>query len=86
MLPDNLGYLFDTALALTPSKPAVFQGDAVLTYAELDGRANRVANALAGLGVTAGDRVALLFNNDFRFPAQLRANMPERARGRAERC
>ena len=67
MLPDNLGYLFDTALALTPSKPAVFQGDTVLTFAELDARSNRVANALAALGVTAGDRVALLFNNDFRF-------------------
>ena len=67
MLPDNLGYLFDTACALTPSKPAVFQGDTVLTYAELDARANRVANALAALGVTAGNRVALLFNNDFRF-------------------
>ena len=67
MLPDNLGYIFDTALALTPSKPAVFQGDTVLTYAELDARANRMANALAALGVGAGDRVALLFNNDFRF-------------------
>src|SRR4029434_1377508 len=67
MLPDNLGYLFDTACALTPSKPAVFQGDTVLTYAELDGRANRVANALAALGVTARNRVSLLFNNDVRF-------------------
>jgi non-ribosomal peptide synthetase component F len=67
MLPDNLGYIFDTALALTPSKAAVFQGETVLTYAELDARSNRMANALAGLGVTAGDRVALLFNNDFRF-------------------
>src|SRR6185436_19293768 len=67
VLPDNLGYLFDAACALTPSKPAVFQGDTVLTYADLDGRVNRVANALAALGVTAGDRVALLFNNDCRF-------------------
>ena len=67
MLPDNLGYLFDSALALTPSEPAVFQGDTVLTFAELDARSNRMANVLAGLGVGAGDRVALLFNNDFRF-------------------
>ena len=67
MLPDNLGYLFDSALALTPSKAAVFQGDTVLTFAELDARANRMANVLAGLGVGAGDGVALLFNNDFRF-------------------
>jgi acyl-CoA synthetase (AMP-forming)/AMP-acid ligase II len=67
VLPDNLGYLFDTALALTPSKPAVYQGDTVLTFAELDARSNRMANALVALGVGAGDRVALLFNNDFRF-------------------
>jgi long-chain acyl-CoA synthetase len=67
VLPDNLGYLFDTALALTPSKPAVYQGDTVLSFAELDARSNRMANALAALGVNAGDRVALLFNNDFRF-------------------
>ena len=67
MLPDNLGYLFDTALALTPSRPAAFQGDTVLTFAELDARSNRMANALAALGVDAGDRVALLFNNDYRF-------------------
>jgi acyl-CoA synthetase (AMP-forming)/AMP-acid ligase II len=67
VLPDNLGYLFDGALALTPSKAAVLQGDTVLTFAELDARANRMANVLAGLGVGAGDRVALLFNNDFRF-------------------
>ena len=45
MLPDNLGYLFDTQLALAPSKPAVFQGDTVLTFAELDARANRMAVA-----------------------------------------
>jgi len=67
VLPDNLGYLFDTALTLAPSVPAIFQGETVLTYADLDARSNRLANALAGVGVTAGDRVALLFNNDFRF-------------------
>jgi len=67
VLPDNLGYLFDTALALMPSAPAVFQGETVLTYADLDARSNRLANALASVGVTAGDRVTLLFNNDFRF-------------------
>jgi acyl-CoA synthetase (AMP-forming)/AMP-acid ligase II len=67
VLPDNLGYLFDTALALTPSASAIFQGETILTYADLDARSNRLANALASVGVTAGDRVALLFNNDFRF-------------------
>lgn len=67
MLPDNLGHLFHVPLTLTPDQPAVFQGDMVLTYAELDARCNRMANALEALGVRAGDRVALMFGNDFRF-------------------
>ncbi|HEY7517264.1 MAG TPA: AMP-binding protein [Methylomirabilota bacterium] len=67
MLPDNLGHLFDDALRLTPSKEAVFQGDRALTFEELDARTNRVANALTELGVGAGDRVGLMFANDFRF-------------------
>jgi acyl-CoA synthetase (AMP-forming)/AMP-acid ligase II len=46
VLPDNLGYLLDSALAPTPSKPAVYQVETVLTYAELDARANRMADAL----------------------------------------
>ncbi len=67
MLPDNLGYIFDAALKLTPNEPAVLQGDTTLTFAELDGRCNRMANALASLGVKAGDRLALMFTNDHRF-------------------
>src|SRR5688572_14589694 len=67
MLPDNLGYLFESALVLTPSAPAVFQDETILTFADLDARANRVANALAGLGVGLEDRIALAFNNDWRF-------------------
>jgi long-chain acyl-CoA synthetase len=67
MLPDNLGHLFDDALKLTPDKEAVFQGDHVLTFAELDARINRAANALAGLGVGVGHRVGLTFANDVRF-------------------
>jgi long-chain acyl-CoA synthetase len=67
MLPDNLGYLFDDALRLAPSKEALFQGDRVLTFAELDARVNRAANALAALGVGPGDRVGLMFSNDVSF-------------------
>jgi long-chain acyl-CoA synthetase len=75
MLPDNLGHLFDTALRLTPDRPAVLQDDTVLTFADLDGRCNRLANALRALGVGAGDRVALMFSNDFRFLESLFAPM-----------
>ena len=75
MLPDNLGHLFDDALRLTPSREAVFQGDRVLTFEELDARANRAANALAELGVGVGDRVGLMFSNDFRFLESLFGSM-----------
>ncbi len=54
MLPDNLGYLFDTALAISPSNPAVFQGETVLTYADLDARSNR-----CGSGFWGGQRPSL---------------------------
>lgn len=67
MLPDNLGYVFDAPLRLAPDSPALFQDDVRLTYAELDARCNRLTTGLARLGVGAGDRVALMFSNDFRF-------------------
>jgi len=67
MLPRTLGHVFDVPLRLTPSAVAVIQGDTTLTYRALDAWCNRVANALAGLGVRAGTRVALMFSNDWRF-------------------
>jgi long-chain acyl-CoA synthetase len=67
MLPDNLGHLFDAALCLAPDRPAVLQADTLLTFADLDTRANRVAGALGGLGLGAGDRVGLMFGNHWRF-------------------
>ena len=67
MLPENLGYLFDVPLQIQPTAPAVLQDDVVLTFRDLDERCNRVANVLMDLGVGPGDRVALMFNNDYRF-------------------
>ena len=67
MRPDNVGRLFDVPLALVPDRVAVIQGDVELTFAQLDARSNRMANALRELGVGPGDRVALMFSNDFRF-------------------
>ena len=42
---------------------AVVSGDAELTYADMAGRVDRLANALADRGVRPGDRVAYLGNN-----------------------
>ncbi|HEX6039474.1 amino acid adenylation domain-containing protein, partial [Longimicrobium sp.] len=52
--------LFEAQADRTPDAVAVVDGDAHLTYAELDGRANRLAHHLAARGVRPGDRVALL--------------------------
>lgn len=54
MLPRTLGYLFDVPLALAPDSVAVIQGEIVLTYAQLDARLCRMANALRTLGVGGG--------------------------------
>src|SRR5215471_18217922 len=66
-LPENLGHLFDVPLQIQPTAPAVLQDDVVLTFKDLDERCNRMANALASLGIGPGDRVALMFSNDYRF-------------------
>lgn len=46
-----------------PSRTALAYDGRTLTYAELDARSSRVAAGLAGLGVEAGDRVAILDRN-----------------------
>src|SRR5215470_764162 len=66
-LPENLGHLFDVPLQVQPTAPAILQDDVVLAFKELDERCNRMANALVSLGIGPGDRVALMFTNDYRF-------------------
>ena len=46
-----------------PEKPYVFFGDETVTYAEFDRMVNRLANALVGLGIGAGDIVHVYMNN-----------------------
>jgi fatty-acyl-CoA synthase len=46
-----------------PDRPALIFEDSALTFAQLDERTNRLANALADRGVEPGDRVALLLFN-----------------------
>lgn len=48
---------------LQPTKTAARDSRRALTYAQWDERASRLANALLGLGLTKGDRVALLAYN-----------------------
>ena len=65
----NIGQLLAKRAARNPSVEAMFDvaADRRLSYRELDQRANRVANALAGAGVATGDRVALLLMNGHQF-------------------
>ncbi|GII04686.1 non-ribosomal peptide synthetase [Planobispora takensis] len=55
----TLGSLFEAQAARTPDAVAVEFEDVRLTYAELDGRANRLAHRLRELGVGPGSRVAV---------------------------
>ena len=56
-----------------PDRTAVVSGDGQvrLTYGEMNERANRVANALADLGVASGLRVAIFQPNNWRYPEEM---------------
>ncbi|RSZ60395.1 amino acid adenylation domain-containing protein [Massilia atriviolacea] len=55
----SLGALFDAQAARTPDAPAVLHGERALSYAELAGRANRLAHYLVRAGVGPDQLVAL---------------------------
>ena len=55
------------AAKLYPAKTAVVDADRRFTYAEFQARVHRLANALRGLGVRAGDRVCILSPNSHAF-------------------
>ncbi len=51
--------LFEAQAVLTPARTAVKAGPTMLSYTELEARANRVAQTLRARGVGRGDRVGL---------------------------
>ena len=55
----NLADLFEVVVDAVPERPALIAGEARLTYAELDARANRVAHHLEAAGVKPGDFVGI---------------------------
>ncbi|HVA09329.1 MAG TPA: acyl-CoA synthetase [Acidimicrobiales bacterium] len=59
----NLADLFESVVDVVPEQPAIIADARRLTYAELDGRANRLAHHLASAGVGPGDRVGLQLAN-----------------------
>ncbi len=59
--------ILSRAVAYFPERPALIDGDVRLTYRELGGRVNRLANALRDMGLKRGDRVAILDWNSHRY-------------------
>lgn len=59
----NVGQLLANTAARTPDQTATIFRDQKTSYAELDKRANQVANALMALGIQKGDRVGLYIHN-----------------------
>jgi long-chain acyl-CoA synthetase len=68
-VPGNVADLVRAAAerAPDPGRPALISGDQRLTWPDLDGRVDRAAAALRGLGLDRGDRVALQVGNTIDF-------------------
>jgi 3-oxocholest-4-en-26-oate---CoA ligase len=63
----NLADLFERVARRVPEREAVVCGDERLTYADLDARADRVADALVAIGVGPGDSIALALRNSVEY-------------------
>ncbi|HET9919841.1 MAG TPA: AMP-binding protein, partial [Ktedonobacteraceae bacterium] len=61
--PTRPTHYLDGHALVRPDKPALICGDRVLTYAEFNTRAKRLANSLRELGVKDGERVAIMAHN-----------------------
>ena len=63
-IPASIAHVFDRALAEDPDREALVTRTQRLTYRQLDRLANQAAQALRGLGVGPGDRVAASWPNE----------------------
>ena len=64
----NLATLLENSTRELPGKTAVVFGDVRLSYAQVNGAANQVANGLKAAGIDKGDKVALSCPNLPYFP------------------
>ncbi|MDR3553153.1 MAG: long-chain fatty acid--CoA ligase [Syntrophobacteraceae bacterium] len=64
----NIAKNLERASLYFPEKPALIFEGRTYSYGELNGRCNRLANALRALGVNKGDRVGLFLPNIPAFP------------------
>ena len=63
-VPTHLAELVRRAAAAAPAKPALLHHDSTVTWAGLDADVDAAAHALTGLGLRAGDRVAVQLGNE----------------------
>jgi O-succinylbenzoate-CoA ligase len=65
----NIGLLLAKRAQICPDREAVveFERDRRFTFAQLNARANRIANALLQQGIVPGDRIATLLKNSVEF-------------------
>ncbi|MCW1245809.1 long-chain-acyl-CoA synthetase [Pseudomonas sp. SAICEU22] len=61
--PCGLGWCFEQATQRNPQGPALLCGDTVLSYAQVNEQANRIARYLLTQGVAKGDCVAIFIEN-----------------------
>ncbi|WP_455912265.1 long-chain-acyl-CoA synthetase [Pseudomonas putida] len=61
--PCGLGWQFEQATSRNPDGAALLYGDSVLSYAQANQRANRIAHHLHEQGIGKGDVVALFIEN-----------------------
>lgn len=64
----NLSILLEDSARKYPTRDALVMGGLRLTYAQVDGMANQVANYLVSVGIQPGDKVALTCPNLPYFP------------------
>ncbi|MEA2366367.1 MAG: hypothetical protein QOI32_1879 [Thermoleophilaceae bacterium] len=59
----SVGSILEASYSRYARRPALLDGDATVTYAELGSRVHRVASGLRALGAVKGDRVAIVSGN-----------------------
>jgi long-chain acyl-CoA synthetase len=59
----NLAHNLETSASFFPDRPAIREGDIVITYRKLNEHANRIATGLVKLGIKPGKHVALCAPN-----------------------
>jgi carnitine-CoA ligase len=64
----SVGHLLEAAAQKHQDKTLFIYEGQKLSYAEVDRRVNRVANALRSIGISKGDKVSVMLPNGFEFP------------------